>query len=73
MCKYAGVLHGDISYTNVLMVDEPSDDGCTGFVHDFDYSTIDNRVKRGLNPRFPAEGRTHAVVRPYSLSMGFHH
>ena len=38
--EQAGVLHRDISLGNILISDDPADDGCQGFIHDFDYSSM---------------------------------
>ncbi|KAI0328296.1 hypothetical protein GY45DRAFT_1372527 [Cubamyces sp. BRFM 1775] len=43
----AGVLHRDISLGNILIVDDVSERAYTGFVHDFDYSSMDDTEERG--------------------------
>ncbi|KAI0373623.1 hypothetical protein BV20DRAFT_962839 [Pilatotrama ljubarskyi] len=37
----AQVLHRDVSVGNILIVDEPKDKGFGGFLHDYDYSSIE--------------------------------
>ncbi len=34
------MLHRDISIGNILITDEAAADGCHGFIHDFDYSSM---------------------------------
>lgn len=34
------MLHRDISLGNILITDEAAEDGCFGFIHDFDYSSM---------------------------------
>ncbi|TBU27776.1 hypothetical protein BD311DRAFT_788906 [Dichomitus squalens] len=37
----AGILHRDVSVNNILIVDDPAEQGSfTGFIHDFDYSSM---------------------------------
>ncbi|TBU42802.1 hypothetical protein BD309DRAFT_1081192 [Dichomitus squalens] len=37
----AGILHRDVSVNNILIVDDPVEQGSfTGFIHDFDYSSM---------------------------------
>ncbi|TBU56638.1 hypothetical protein BD310DRAFT_604670 [Dichomitus squalens] len=37
----AGILHRDVSVNNILIVDDPAEqDQFTGFIHDFDYSSM---------------------------------
>ncbi|KAI0353660.1 hypothetical protein OH77DRAFT_575578 [Trametes cingulata] len=38
----AHVLHRDVSVGNILIVDEPSQKGFCGFLHDYDYSSIES-------------------------------
>ncbi|KAI0788306.1 hypothetical protein C8Q74DRAFT_1328907 [Fomes fomentarius] len=37
----AGILHRDVSIGNILIVDNPSEGSFVGFIHDFDYSSIE--------------------------------
>ena len=36
----AGILHRDVSVGNILIVDRPEPDSFTGFIHDFDRSSM---------------------------------
>ncbi|KAI0353657.1 hypothetical protein OH77DRAFT_575489 [Trametes cingulata] len=38
----AQVLHRDVSVGNILIVDEPNEKGFGGFLHDYDYSSIED-------------------------------
>ena len=46
----AEVLHRDVSVGNILIVDDPSTSPFTGFLHDFDYSSMT------AEPPKPGEG-----------------
>ena len=43
----AGVLHRDISLGNILIVDELTTRAYTGFVHDLDYSSMEDAENGG--------------------------
>ncbi|KAJ8488342.1 hypothetical protein ONZ51_g3606 [Trametes cubensis] len=45
--EVAGVLHRDISLGNILIVDDISKSAYTGFVHDLDYSSMDDAENSG--------------------------
>ncbi len=38
--ELAGVLHRDVSVGNILIVEDPETGSFTGFIHDFDYSSM---------------------------------
>ena len=37
----AGILHRDVSIGNILIVDKPREGSFLGFIHDFDYSSVE--------------------------------
>ena len=37
----AGILHRDVSIGNILIVDKPREGSFMGFIHDFDYSSVE--------------------------------
>lgn len=44
----ARVLHRDVSVGNILITDEPTNEpNSTGFLHDFDYSSIEHEPENG--------------------------
>ena len=45
--EVAGVLHRDISLGNILIVDDVSKSAYTGFVHDLDYSSMEDAENSG--------------------------
>ena len=50
-CDEAGILHRDISVGNILIVDNPGSSQFTGFIHDFDYSSMEEEIPHGGKPR----------------------
>ncbi|KAI0788303.1 hypothetical protein C8Q74DRAFT_672811 [Fomes fomentarius] len=53
--EVAGVLHRDVSIGNILITDEATTDGCHGFIHDFDYSSMESRVPPGEDDEASSE------------------
>ena len=50
-CDKAGILHRDISVGNILIVDKPGPSQFTGFIHDFDYSSMEKDIPSVDKPR----------------------
>ncbi|KAI0706503.1 hypothetical protein C8Q76DRAFT_682878 [Earliella scabrosa] len=66
--EQAGVLHRDISLGNILITDDPTEGGCHGFIHDFDYSSMTE-----LPPGQVKESTSKVVHDPRKERTGTHY